>query len=116
MQLHLELTVTAAEARAAGDIDAEGVVVNTGSEPVELDLVELASPSLALEIVDADGNSLPMLPPPTPGRPNLMVMAPGDRRSIRFRAFAPLTERPGKYRVRFRYRDAKSDWVEFAIR
>ena len=28
----------------------------------------------------------------------------------------PLTARPGRYGVRFRYRDAQSDWVEFAIR
>jgi len=36
----------------AEDTAAEGVLVNTGTEPAEVDLVELTSPSLALEVVD----------------------------------------------------------------
>jgi hypothetical protein len=99
----------------AEDAQAEGVVVNTGSEPIEVDLVELSSPSLALEIVDDAGAALRMLPPPTPGRPDVISIAPRERRTVPFRAFVPPSAPPGRYRVRFRYRDARSDWVDLVI-
>jgi hypothetical protein len=115
LQLHLTLTVAALKRgeRAAGDIVAEGVVVNTGTEPVALDLVELGSPSLALEIVDDNGAPVRMPPPPTPGRQELVVLQPGERRSVVFRAFMPPATRPGRYRARLRYRDAVSEWTAF---
>ena len=109
MQLQLTLQV----APAADDLVAEGLVVNTGTEPVTLDLVELASPSLALEIVDANGAPVRMLPPPTPGRTESIVLKPGERRTTVFRAFMPPGARPGWYRMRFRYRSAWSEWQEF---
>jgi len=102
-------------ATRAEDEVAEGVVVNTGSEPIDVDLVELTSPSLALEIIDAAGAPLPMLPPPTPGRPNVVSIAPGERRTVPFRAFVPPATPPGRYRMRFRYRDARSDWIDLII-
>jgi hypothetical protein len=95
---------------------AEGVLVNTGSEPMEVDLVELTSPSLALEVVDDTGRPVPMPPPPTPGRPEMVVVTPGGRRSVPFRAFVPASAPPGRYRVRFRYADARSSWVDVTIR
>ena len=103
-------------ATAAGETAADAVVVNDGTEPVELDLVELSSASLALEIVDGRGAPVGMLPPPTPGRPEVVVLAPGARRTVAFRAFVPEGTPPGRYRARLRYRDARSDWVELQIR
>jgi hypothetical protein len=94
---------------------AEGVVTNTGMESIDVDLVELSSPSLALEIIDASGTPVRMLPPPTPGRSRVVAIAPGERHTIPFRAFVPPSAPPGHYRVRFRYRDARSDWVDLVI-
>jgi hypothetical protein len=118
VQLDLTLTVAAAMGgrQAAGDLVAEGVVVNTGTSPLEIDLVELASPSLALEVLDGSGAPVRMPPPPTPGRPELIVLAPGMRRSVAFRAFLTPATPPGRYRIRLRYRDARSPWSEFEIR
>ena len=99
----------------AEDTAAEGVLVNTGTEPVEVDLVELTSPSLALEVVDDKGRPVLMPPPPTPGRPEMVVVAPGGRRSVAFRAFVPPSAPPGRYRVRLRYGDARSGWVDLKI-
>ena len=99
----------------AEDTAAEGALVNMGTEPVEVDLVELTSPSLALEIVDDRGRLLHMLPPPTPGRPEMVVVAPSGKRSVLFRAFVPPSVPPGHYQVRFRYRDARSGWVDLEI-
>lgn len=117
MQLLLELALTAAAAVAmrAEDTAAEGVLVNTGPEPAEVDLVELTSPSLALEVVDDKGRPVLMPPPPTPGRPEMVVVAPGGRRSVPFRAFVPPSAPPGRYRVRLRYGDARSGWVDLKI-
>ena len=117
MQLLLELALTAAATVAvrAEDTAAEGVLVNTGPEPAEVDLVELTSPSLALEVVDDQGRPVLMPPPPTPGRPEMVVVAPGGRRSVPFRAFVPPSAPPGRYRVRLRYGDARSGWVDLKI-
>ena len=115
MQLRLELTLHAGRGRSDRDVEVEGVVTNTGSNPVELDLVELGSPPLALDIVDANGVPFGRLPPPTPGRVEAAVLAPGAQRSVRFRGF--MTGAPaGRYRARFRYRHASSRWVELEIR
>ena len=99
----------------AEDTFAEGVLVNTGTEPVEVDLVELTSPSLALEIVDDKGRAVLMLPPPTPGRREPVVVAPGGRRTVSFRAFVPPSTPPGPYRMRVRYGDVRSEWVALTI-
>jgi len=91
--LELALTAAATVAMRAEDTAAEGVLVNTGTEPAEVDLVELTSPSLALEVVDDQGRPVLMPPPPTPGRPEMVVLAPGGRRSVPFRAFVPRRRR-----------------------
>lgn len=107
--------MAATGATRAEDAAAEGVLVNTGPEPVEVDLVELTSSSLALEVVDDRGRPVLMPPPPTPGRPEMVVVAPGGRRSVSFRAFVPASAPPGRYRVRLRYGDARSGWVALEI-
>jgi hypothetical protein len=115
--LHLELVLTGTTGGAtrAEDTTAEGVLVNTGADPVEVDLVELASPSLAIEIIDERGRPVLMPPPPTPGRPEMVAVAPGDRRLVRFRAFVPSSAAPGRYRARLRYREARSGWIDLEI-
>jgi hypothetical protein len=114
-RLALALTGIASGATRSEDVAADGVVSNTGTEPIDVDLVELSSPSLALEIVDESGTPVRMLSPPTPGRPRVVAIAPGERRTVPFRAFVPPSTPPGRYRVRFRYRDARSDWVGLVI-
>jgi hypothetical protein len=99
----------------AEDTAAEGVLVNTGAEPMEVDLVELTSPSLALEVVDAKGTPVLMPPPPTPGRPEIVTITPGGRRAVPFRAFVPASAPPGRYRARLRYGDARSGWIDLEI-
>jgi hypothetical protein len=113
--LELALTRTATGATRAEDTAAEGALVNTGTDPVEVDLVELTSPSLALELVDDKGRPVLMPPPPTPGRPEMVTVAPGGRRSIPFRAFVPSSVPPGRYRVRLCYGEARSGWVDLEI-
>jgi hypothetical protein len=113
--LELALTRAAAGATRAEDTAAEGVLVNAGTEPVEVDLVELTSPSLALEVVDDGGRPVPMPPPPTPGRPEMVLLAPSGRRSVAFRAFVPPSAPPGHYRVRLRYGEARSGWIDLEI-
>lgn len=113
--LELALARTATGATRAEDAAAEGVLVNTGPDPVEVDLVELASPSLALEVVDDKGRPVLMPPPPTPGRPEMVTVVPGGRRSVSFRAFVPSSAPPGRYRVRFRYGEARSPWVDLEV-
>jgi len=117
VQARLELVLArgAAVAVRAEDTSAEGAFVNTGGEPLNVDLVELSSPSLALEIVDERGRTLAMLPPPTPGRPEIVTVAPGERRSVPFRAFVPTFTPAGRYRVRLRYRDLRSGWLDLTL-
>jgi len=113
--LELALAAAATGVMRAEDTAAEGVLINTGTELVEVDLVELTSPSLALEVVDDKGRPVLMPPPPTPGRPEFVVVAPGGRRSVPFRAFVPPSVPPGRYRVRLRYGDARSGWIDLTI-
>ena len=113
--LELALARTATGATRAEDTAAEGALVNTGTEPLEVDLVELTSPSLALDVIDDKGRPVLMPPPPTPGRPEVILLAPGGRRSVPFRAFIPLSAPPGHYRVRLRYGEARSGWVDLEI-
>jgi hypothetical protein len=113
--LALALTGIASGATRAENAAADGVVVNIGTEPIDVDLVELSAPPLALEIVDAAGVPLRMLSPPTPGRPHVVSIAPGEQRTVPFRAFVPPSAPPGRYRVRFRYHDTRSDWVDIVI-
>jgi hypothetical protein len=113
--LDLSLVSPAATISRAEEAAAEGVVVNAGSEPEEVDLVVISSPSLALEIVDERGTPLRMLPPPTPGRAETIVLAPGERRTIPFHGFLPPSVARGRYRVRLRYGAARSEWIAIAI-
>ena len=116
MPLELALASSSgATVARAWEAEAEGVLVNTGTEPVEVDLVVLTSPSLALEVVDERGAPVVMPPPPTPGRPDVTVLAPGERRAIPFRAFLPPSTPPGRYRVRLRYGPARSPWMTIEI-
>ena len=110
MQVVLSFAALSHGVTPANDVAVEGTIVNAGDDAIEVDLVELSAASLALQIVNAEDQPVRMLPPPTPGHPQLIVLKPGEQRSVTFRAF--LTDAaPGRYRVRFRYRDAHSEWV-----
>jgi hypothetical protein len=116
LQLHLKLALVPAGSSARPeDIAVEGLVVSQAREPLKLDLIRLSSPSLALEIVDDRGQSVHMLPPPTPGTPEYLLLAPDALYSISYRAFVPPATPPGAYRVRLRYGSMHSDWVGFRI-
>jgi hypothetical protein len=115
LQLTLRISTIEGEPRAAAAVMAEGALINTGPQPITVDLVEIGSASLALEIVDDGGSPVPMPPPPTPGRSELAVVEPGARRTVVFRSFVPPGARAGRYRARLRYRDARSPWVAFVV-
>ena len=85
-----------------------GALVNDAGEPLEVDLVELESPSLAIEVVDADGATVYPPPPPTPGRPRPATLGPGERVELRYAVTLPA----GRSRARMRFRDTVSGWIE----
>lgn len=131
MSDHLEarLTVQPAETRPPEEFIAVGTLVNTGVEPMVLNPAPLSAPSLALEIVDAQGSPVLMPPPPVPGGEVTTVeLAPGQEHTVQFAGFVPQWTPVGTYRVRLRYvyhprapspREwtgyVASDWVQFRV-
>ena len=131
MSDHLEtrLTVQPAETRPRDEFVAVGTLVNTGAEPLVLNLSPLSSPSLALEIVDAQGAPVLLPPPPVPGgEVRTVELAPGQGHTVRFAGFVPQWTPFGAYRARLRYvyrprvpsprewtGQVVSDWVQFRI-
>jgi hypothetical protein len=125
--LAAELRVEPGTAARREEFTARGTLVNVGREPLTLELAPLSSPSLALEIVDAEDAPLLLPPPPVPGREvEHVTLAPGERHTVEFSGFVPQWTRPGSYRARLRYlgrtrreeRDPTrivSPWAEFAI-
>ena len=109
--LTLALSLRATAVVRPEEADATGILVNAGPGSVEVDLVQLTSPSLALEVVDDKGRPVHMPPPPTPGRPDVVVLPPGERRLVEFRAFLPAGTPPGRYGVRLRCGHAVSAWI-----
>ena len=125
--LAAELRVVPATAALPEELTARGKLVNVGREPLTLELAPLSSPSLALEIVDADDAPLLLPPPPTP-RENVeqVTLAPGEEHAVEYGGFVPQPAKPGAYRARLRYLgrtrpDAReptrivSPWAEFTV-
>ena len=117
--LSAELVVEPAVGRAE-ELKARGALVNTGADPVEINLDALSSPSLALEIVDAEGSPVLLPPPPVPqATPSRAELAPGGRHTVEYRGFVPHWTPPGSYRTRLRYVDGPyrvfAGWVDFAL-
>jgi hypothetical protein len=121
------LRVEPATAVRPEEFTARGKLVNVGREPLTLELAPLSSPSLALEIVDADDAPLLLPPPPTP-RENVEyeTLAPGEEHAVEYGGFVPQSAKPGAYRARLRYLgrtqpDAReptrivSAWAEFTV-
>ena len=72
----------------------------------------VASPSLALEILDATGAPVHLPPPPIPPeRPVLSRLDPGQHRTVDFNGFLPSWTEAGDYRVRCRYLLGSGDAV-----
>jgi hypothetical protein len=109
------------------EFTAHGTLVNRGGNAVTISLEPLASPSLAVEIVDAEGSPVLLPPPPVPGgEPRRAVLRPDGRYSVEFAGFVPQWTPPGTYRARLRYVVGESgqeewtgrlvsDWAEFVI-
>jgi hypothetical protein len=99
-----ELRVEPATAARPEEFVARGKLVNVGHEPLTLELAPLSSPSLALEIVDADDAPLLLPPPPTPREDvEKVTLAPGEEHAVEYGGFVPQSAKPGAYRVRLRY-------------
>jgi hypothetical protein len=105
-------------------------LTNDGVIEVKLNLSPLAGPSLALQILDAQGSPVLLPPPPVPGgEPSWAVLAPGESGRFRFAGFVPGWTAPDRYRVRLRYvyrppsaqppvwtGELVSDWADFEVR
>jgi hypothetical protein len=125
--LAAELRVEPATAARPEEFTARGKLVNVGRESLTLELAPLSSPSLAIEIVDAEDSPLLLPPPPTP-RQNVeqVTLAPGEEHAVEYGGFVPQSAKPGAYRARLRYLgrtrpDAReptrivSAWAEFTL-
>jgi hypothetical protein len=108
---------------------ARGTLRNTGRDALTISLAPLSSPSLALEIVDAECSPVLLPPPPVPGgEAGHATLGPGERYPVDYAGFVPQWTRPGAYRARLRYlvgtsgpdeaeqtERLVSDWAEFVI-
>ena len=117
--LTAELVVEPTVGRAE-ELTARGTLVNRGADSVAVNLDALSSPSLALEIVDAEGSPVLLPPPPVPqATPSRAELAPGGRHTVEYRGFVPHWTPPGSYRTRLRYVDGPyrvvSGYVDFAL-
>jgi hypothetical protein len=117
--LSAELVVEPAFGRAE-ELTARGALLNTSADPLEINLDALSSPSLALEIVDAEGSPVLLPPPPVPqATPSRAELAPGGRHTVEYRGFVPHWTPSGSYRTRLRYVDGHrrifADWVDFTL-
>ncbi len=120
-RLRAELRIEPPAAQRPEDFAAIGRLTNAANEPLTLQLAPLSSPSLAIQLRDAQGTPVPMPPPPVPGaeQPRL-ELAPGQRHDVRYQGFLPSWTEPGSYAARLRYVTAEgevfSDWSAFELR
>jgi hypothetical protein len=121
IDIRAHVTVTPEHAAVAERFDAVCTLENTGAGPVRINLAPLSSPSLALEIIDADGAPVLLPPPPVPpAQPPIETVSAGAHLVADFPAFLPAWTEPGRYRIRCRYvagPDAiiVSDWASFEL-
>jgi hypothetical protein len=127
--LEARMAVQPTETRPREKFVAVGTLVNVGTEPVTLNLAPLSAPSLALEIVEAQGAPVLLPPPPVPGgEVRTVELAPGQGYTVQFAGFVPQWVPVGTYRARLRYVNRASappprewtgqvvsDWAEFRI-
>ena len=121
MAILASLTIEPPEAAAAEEFVALCTLTNAGEEAISINVAPLSSPSLALEIVAADGAPVYLPPPPVPpSHPPMETLDPGKGTIAEFAGFLPSWIEPGAYRARFRYvagpgEPILSDWVEFRL-
>jgi hypothetical protein len=127
VNLQATLTVAPSEATAAERFVATCILENSGDESVSINAAPLVSPSLALQIEDRDGETVPLPPPPVPPTTlPIEILAPRQQRVAEFAGFLPSWTPAGTYRARFRYVAGRigpplfegslfSDWVEFRL-
>jgi hypothetical protein len=127
VNLQATLTVAPSEATVAERFVATCTLENSGDEAVVINVAPLASPSLALQIEDRDGEPVLLPPPPVPPTSlPIETLAPRQRRVAEFAGFLPSWTPAGTYRARFRYVAGRvgpplfqgslfSDWVEFRL-
>ena len=127
--MEAELTVRPKQTSMREEFVAIVSLVNRSSEMLIVNLAPLTSPSLALDIVDARGDTAPLPPPPVPGLPQTRIqLGSGERHVIEFNGFVPQWFAPGHYRVRLHYTNQPptpepnewtgqvfSDWYDFTI-
>lgn len=127
--LETHLTVQPQQTSKREEFVAFVFLVNNGDDALIVNLGPLASPSLALELVDTKGNPAYLPPPPVPGlAATRITLAPGQQHVLEYRGFVPQWFAPGSYRVRLRYTNRPltpepkewtgqlfSDWFEFTI-
>ena len=99
--------------------------LNTGNVPVSFIPVQLESPSLALEIVNSQGDPVPLPPPPVPDPLSPPIdLAPTESYLADYPGFLPSWTPPGEYRVRARFRGdpdppvsgaVASDWTALTV-
>jgi len=123
--LRATLSVEPSHVADASELVAHCSLHNDGDESATLNLAPLSSPSLALEIQDAEGTPVHLPPPPVPPADiPVSTLGPGQEYSVQFSGFIPAWVPPGSYRARFRYvpgrsggrwleEDQWSDWVYF---
>ncbi|MFC1540208.1 hypothetical protein ACFL41_01810 [Gemmatimonadota bacterium] len=95
------------------------VLLNTGDEPVKISSQLILSPSLALEVRTAGGDTVRFPPPPLPD-PNAAVITiePGREYSSKMKGFLPQTLSSGYYQIRMRIQymeELVSNWIELQI-
>ncbi len=95
---------------------------NETDAPVAFQQVQLESPSLAYEVVDAGGRAVPLPPPPVPDPgAEPVVVRPGGTWTTVHPSILPDWTEPGHYRVRARVFLAAhpeaihSDWSDLEI-
>jgi len=119
--LQAQLKVEPRSAERPEEFRAEGVLRNVGESVEQIRSALMASPSLALEIADQNGEPVLLPPPPVPGAEerDLRLEAGAEFRTI-FASFLPAWTEPGTYRIRLRYQQTPesptvSEWVQFEL-
>jgi hypothetical protein len=118
MTVHIRFEVEPAEGPSE-DLRGRAKFVNEGATPVAFLPMQFESASLALEIVDDNGDSVPLPPPPVPdptARP--LELDPGQTYEVAYPGFLPDWIEPGHYRVRARFagrEPAVSEWFDVTV-
>lgn len=111
------VSVELATVDAGGGASIRLRVRNGSTEPVAFTPIQLVSPSLAYEVVDAEDRPVPMPPPPVPDpSAEPVVLPPGESWETVHVLVVPPDAPPGRYRIRARVflrgapEPAFSDW------